>query len=106
MITISFNRTEDLNQQIYMAIVREIASETLQAGDRLPSRRSLAMHLGVSLNTVKKAYGQLLDEGFIRSKERSGFYVDQLNPTLLYRVDAAGPNKGDDLSEEDFQGEK
>ena len=106
MITISFNRTEDLNQQIYMAIVREIASETLQAGDRLPSRRSLAMHLGVSLNTVKKAYGQLLDEGFIRSKERSGFYVDQLNPTLLYRVEAAETNKGDDLSEEDFPGEK
>ena len=106
MITLTFDGKDDLNQQIYRGLVREIASEKLKAGDRLPSRRSLAMHLGVSLNTVKKAYGQLLDEGFIRSRERSGFYVDQLNPTLLYQVEAEEPRKEAVEAEEELREKK
>ena len=41
----------------------------------MPSGRKLAEQLKVSRNTVVLAYQNLIDEGFIESRERSGFYV-------------------------------
>ncbi|NLJ17697.1 PLP-dependent aminotransferase family protein, partial [Globicatella sulfidifaciens] len=55
----------------------------LKSGDQLPSRRALADHLKVSLNTVINAYDQLTDEGYIVPRERSGYYVDLLEIDML-----------------------
>ena len=41
----------------------------------LPSSRELAQTLGVARNTVLLAYQQLVDEGFLESRERSGYFV-------------------------------
>ena len=54
---------------------RDILSGRLAVGDRLPSRRALAEHLGVSLITVDAAYGLLLDEGCVEARPRRGYYV-------------------------------
>lgn len=86
MITLHFNEKENLYQQIYDYFIKEIRQKRIGPGDRLPSRRALAQHLGVSLNTVKLAYDQLLDEGYIVSRERSGFFVDKLSPEDLPRI--------------------
>ena len=43
----------------------------------LPSSRELARHLGIARNTVVLAYQQLIDEGNLISRERSGYYIDQ-----------------------------
>lgn len=91
MITILFNKEEKLYIQIYEYIVKEIKNKNIKPNEKLPSRRNLAEHLGVSINTVKSAYEQLLDEGYIVSRERSGYYVDKLisedlpdlNPTKI-----------------------
>ncbi len=60
---------------LYRHIREDIAAGTLAAGQRLPSKRSLAEHLGVSLVTVEAAYQMLIDEGYATSRERSGYFV-------------------------------
>ena len=64
-----------LQAQIQEMMVSAILSRQLPAGCILPSGRKLAEQLKVSRNTVVIAYLNLLDEGFISSRERSGFYV-------------------------------
>lgn len=78
METICFTPNDKLYLQIYNYFVKEIEHKRLQSGDKLPAMRKLAEHLGVSLNTVKTAYDMLLDEGYIVSRERSGYYVDKI----------------------------
>ena len=60
---------------LYQHIKEDIADGTLTPGEKLPSKRALAEHLGVSTVTVECAYRLLADEGYIRSRERSGYYV-------------------------------
>jgi GntR family transcriptional regulator/MocR family aminotransferase len=45
---------------------------TIEAGERLPSIRALSLHLHVSKITVEAAYQQLIAEGYVESRERSG----------------------------------
>ncbi|MBQ9535155.1 MAG: PLP-dependent aminotransferase family protein [Clostridia bacterium] len=67
-----------LYQQLYAAVVGEIRAGRLRGGERLPSKRSLCRHLGVSRSTVETAYGILCDEGYISSRERSGYFACEL----------------------------
>lgn len=61
--------------QLYNQIRDDIASEILQFNSKLPSIRSLADELGISTITVEHAYSLLCDEGYVESRERSGFVV-------------------------------
>ena len=61
--------------QLYTFIKREIENGRFEAGCKMPSARKLCTHLGISRNTVGTAYAQLHAEGYLESKERSGFYV-------------------------------
>lgn len=83
MFTVNFNEDQHLYLQIVDEVIRQIAQGHLKSGDQLPSRRALADHLKVSLNTVINAYDQLTDEGYIVPKERSGYYVDLLEIDML-----------------------
>ena len=60
---------------LYCRIRDDILSGNLKGGERLPSKRALALNLSVSVITVQTAYEQLLAEGYIISKERSGYFV-------------------------------
>lgn len=84
MLTYALNRTarESLYEQLYRALRLDIASGALGAGDRLPSKRAFAKHLGVSVVTVEGAYDQLVAEGYVRAVPRSGFYVQEIGPNL------------------------
>lgn len=64
---------------LYTALRGEILSGRLSAGQRLPSKRALAEKLGVSVVTVGLAYEQLLAEGYVRAKERSGYFVEAVS---------------------------
>lgn len=79
MFTVRFDPRGSIYKQLYEALIDEIRSGRIAAEERLPSRRALARHLGISLNTVKRSYELLLDEGYIVSRERSGYFVDKLN---------------------------
>lgn len=65
-------------EHLYRCIRADIEQGVIAAGDRLPSKRALAAHLGVSAITVEQAYAQLVAEGYLRSRERSGFYANEL----------------------------
>lgn len=61
--------------QLYRHILQEIKKGDLGAGEKLPSKRALAQHLSVSVNTVDTAYQMLTTEGYLRAVPKSGFYV-------------------------------
>ena len=80
MLTYSMNQRDEKTKYYYLysAIKNDILSGTLKKNEKLPSKRSLAEHLGISLITVENAYQMLKDEGYIESRERSGYYVTEL----------------------------
>ena len=61
--------------QIYKQIRQDIVNGIYPLGDKLPSMRLLADELAVSSVTVDHAYALLCDEGYVESRERSGFVV-------------------------------
>ena len=77
MLTYSFDdRGMDfLYEHLYKEIKNDILIGNLKAHEKLPSKRALAAHLNVSVVTVENSYSQLLAEGYIYSKPKSGFYV-------------------------------
>lgn len=74
------DKTSDtpLYEQIYAALIREILSGSLAAGERLPATRKLADELSVGRNTVDKAYQQLTAEGYVQPRVGSGFVVNEI----------------------------
>ena len=66
-----------LYEALYRCIRGDILSGKLAPGTKLPSKRALAQNLEVSKITVEGAYDQLLAEGYIRSRERSGYFVEE-----------------------------
>jgi len=67
-----------LYEALYRCIRRDILSGTLAPGEKLPSKRALAAHLEVSKITVEGAYDQLLAEGYIYSREKVGYFVENV----------------------------
>ncbi|WP_020008564.1 PLP-dependent aminotransferase family protein [Salinicoccus albus] len=92
-------------QQIYNELRDIILEKKLSAGDPLPPKRRLASELKVSINSVTNAYEQLLAEGYIYSKERSGYYVEDI--TQFTGLEQSGPDNRlpKDLKEERVQRE-
>ncbi len=80
MLTYSFSerKGESLYEYLYKCIKEDILSGRLRAEEKLPSKRSLAQNLNISTITVETAYGQLMAEGYIYSKPKSGFYVSKI----------------------------
>ena len=75
-----------LYEDLYRRIRQDILDGNLKPGEKLPSKRTLAQNLEVGKTTVEAAYGQLLSEGYIRSQEKVGFFVEELQrsgPTSL-----------------------
>ena len=87
-----------LQAQVREMIVSAILDRSLQPGDRLPSSRELAEHLGLSRNTVTFAYKALQDDGYLSARHRSGFYVSEDAP-VSDRSDDSLSTSQTDLSE-------
>lgn len=68
-----------LYKQLYNQIREHILSGKLPADIRLPSVRDMAIELSASRNTVEGAYQELCAEGYIYSKQRSGYFVSALD---------------------------
>jgi GntR family transcriptional regulator/MocR family aminotransferase len=67
-----------LQSQIRQKLVDAILQGVYATGTRLPSTRKLAGQLGVARNTVVLAYEQLIEEGYLESRERSGIFVNEM----------------------------
>ena len=81
MLTYSFdeNNHKSLYQQLYTFIKNDILEGHLTADEKLPSKRTFAKNLGISIITIENAYAQLMAEGYIYSLPKKGFYVSPIN---------------------------
>lgn len=78
------NRTgTPIYDQIYSQIKNAIISGELKENDALPSIRSLAKDLRISVITTKRAYDELEKEGFIYTLPAKGCFVAPKNTELL-----------------------
>ncbi len=77
LFKISRERKVSYQRQLRESIVTAILDNKLPLEIPLPSSRELAKHLGIARNTVVLAYQQLIDEGYLVSRERSGYYIDK-----------------------------
>ncbi|VYU38686.1 GntR family transcriptional regulator [Intestinibacter bartlettii] len=82
-IIIKKQGTLAIYEQIVNQLKNAIVSNELHAGEALPSIRTLAKDLQVSVITTKRAYEELEKEGLIRSVAGKGFYVCEYNTDYL-----------------------
>lgn len=80
-----------LYEALYRCIRGDILSGVLKAGQKLPSKRTLAANLEVSKITVEGAYDQLLAEGYIRAVEKVGYFVEQIEHAQCKPLPAPQP---------------
>lgn len=64
-------------RQLMTQVQYYVASGAVRVGDKLPSIRELARHLGVNPSTVVKAYSELEHEGVIERRQGSGVFVQK-----------------------------
>ena len=62
-------------EYLYQCLKEDILNGKLAEGEKMPSKRQLAKENGISVRTVINAYEQLQMEGYLQSRERSGYYV-------------------------------
>ena len=91
--SIDANSNKKAYMQLYEQLRSDITNSVYKYGDKLPSKRILAEETLTSVITVEHAYAMLCDEGYIESKERSGYFV-------AYQKDAFVP-----VRESEIQGE-
>lgn len=82
-IIISNALNQPIYEQIYIQIKNHIISGELSEGDLLPSIRTLAKDLRISVITAKCAYDELEKEGFIYTVSGKGCYVAEKNTELI-----------------------
>ena len=61
--------------QLYEQVRSDITEKNIKFNEKLPSKRLVSEEAGVSLITVEHAYSLLIDEGYVVSRERSGYYI-------------------------------
>ncbi len=76
-LEIKHNSGKSLYVQLYDYLKKEISEGRIETGERLPSLRSMASDVGMSVTTVKMAYEQLMTEGYLISRPQSGYYAAQ-----------------------------
>lgn len=82
-IIISNSSSTPIYEQIKIQIINQIMSGELNEGDIIPSIRSLALDIKISVMTVKKAYDDLEEEGYIKSVQGKGTFVAPKNMELV-----------------------
>jgi GntR family transcriptional regulator / MocR family aminotransferase len=84
---------QPLYQQLYAHLRTSILSGKLKGGTKLPSSRTLADELGISRNTVRTTYAQLLAEGYLESILGGGTFVAQFLPDSFLKTSVPKPSK-------------
>ncbi len=80
--------------QLYQQLRSDIVGGVLAYGSKLPSKRILAEESGVSVITVQHSYAILCDEGYVESKQRSGYFVIYKESDFISAPDSAALSSG------------
>ena len=79
MIIVDYHSRVPIYEQIKEQIIMLINMEVYKPGDQLPSIRALAKELNLNVNTVKRAFTELENDGVTRSLQGRGVFVNS-NP--------------------------
>ena len=82
-IIISNSSNKPIYEQICLQVKTLIMNGTLSAGEHLPSMRSLAKDLHISVITVQRAYEDLTRDGFIETVSGKGSFVSSQNQGFI-----------------------
>ena len=82
-LVISNSSSVPIYEQIKNAIIEQIMSGELEENEALPSIRSLAQEIKISVMTIKKSYDELEKEGYIVSRQGKGTFVAPKNMELV-----------------------
>ena len=84
MLTYSFDKRggQSLYEYLYNCMKTDIINGVLSPNEKLPSKRAFAGNHGISIVTVENTYGQLMAEGYIYSKPKSGFFVSPIQSQI------------------------
>lgn len=77
MILIDYHSRIPIYQQIKEQIIMLINTGFYQSGDRLPSIRNLSKELNINVNTIKRAFAELEDDGVTFSVQGKGIFVSE-----------------------------
>ena len=85
MLTYDFEKRGKMSlyEYLYNCIKNDILSGKIKAGEKLPSKRTMAKNHNISVITVENAYAQLLVEGYIFSKEKRGYFASEISGQYL-----------------------
>ena len=104
MLTYNFANigSDSLYEYLYKCIKNDILLGNIRPGEKLPSKRTFAKNLGISVITVENAYAQLVAEGYLYSMPKRGFYAADLEiedsmRDAVPKEDPAGGKRGDFL---------
>lgn len=98
-------RSEPLYVQIYEKIRDDIELGEIKPGEKLPSKRTFALQLGISVITVENAYNQLIDEGYIRSVPKKGYFANHIEKKFPPSVPGTFPFEAAAAGEEGLENE-
>jgi GntR family transcriptional regulator/MocR family aminotransferase len=74
-ILLSNQEAQPLYMQLYWQIRKYLREGVIPHGSKLPSVRALQLQLNISKTPIETAYGMLISEGYVQSKQRSGLYI-------------------------------
>ncbi len=90
MFIINYSAKEPIYEQIKSQMLSLISSGAIKPGDKLPSIRMLASQLNINVNTIKKVFAQLEEDGVIVTVIGSGSYVAETayrNPNVMEKAE-------------------
>ncbi|MFD0829445.1 MocR-like pyridoxine biosynthesis transcription factor PdxR [Neobacillus sp. M.A.Huq-85] len=79
MFKLDKSTEKPLYEQLYIGIKDAIIHKQIEVGTKLPSKKKLAEFLNISQTTIEIAYFQLIAEGYVVSKPRIGFFVEEID---------------------------
>lgn len=93
MLTYSFENigNDSLYEHLYKLIKNDILNGILTSGYKLPSKRTFAKNLNISIITIENAYSQLIAEGYIYSIPKKGYYVSELDKITIHNEISSAP---------------
>lgn len=82
-LIVSNSSSVPIYEQIEKEIIRQILKDELKEGEALPSIRSLAKDIRISVMTIKKAYDELERDGYIITRAGKGSFVAPKNSDFI-----------------------
>lgn len=82
-ILVTMHSNDPIYEQIKQQIKQKIQKKEIQPHTQMPSVRVLAKELKVGIITVKRAYDDLVQEGYLVAKTAVGYFSLEVDHTLI-----------------------